>query len=55
MNDPGEPENRGAILEAHVGEGRYIYTTLALFRQVPGGVPGGLRLFVNLISAGLTP
>ncbi len=55
MNDPGEPENRGAILEAQLGEGRYIYTTLALFRQVPGGVPGGLRLFVNLISAGLTP
>ncbi len=55
MNDPGEPENRGAILEATVGEGRYIYTSLALFRQVPAGVPGGLRLFVNLLSAGLTP
>jgi hypothetical protein len=28
-----------------------VYTTLALFRQVPAGVPGGARLFVNLLSA----
>ncbi len=55
MNDPDEPVNRHAILEARLGRGRYIYTTLALFRQIPGGVPGGARLFVNLLSAGLTP
>lgn len=53
MNDPGEPENRGAILDATVGKGRYIYTSLSLFRQVPGGVPGGVRLLLNLVSAGL--
>ncbi|HVH38520.1 MAG TPA: PIG-L family deacetylase [Gemmatimonadaceae bacterium] len=52
MNDPGEPENRGAILEATVGKGRYIYTSLSLFRQIPGGIPGGVRLLVNMISAG---
>ena len=55
MNDPDEPENRGALLTATLGQGRYVYTTLSLFRQVPGGVPGGLRLLVNLLSAGLTP
>lgn len=55
MQDPGEPENRGAILEATVGRGRYVYTSLSLFRQVPAGVPGAARLLVNLISAGVTP
>ncbi|MDH5235266.1 MAG: LmbE family protein, partial [Gemmatimonadota bacterium] len=55
MHDPDEPENRGAILTATVGRGRYVYTSLSLFRQVPGGVPGGVRLLVNLLSAGLTP
>ena len=53
MNDPNEPENRGAILVAPVGEGVYIYTTLAFFRQLPAGVPGAARLFVNLLSAGI--
>lgn len=53
MQDPDEPEQRGAILDLAMGRGRYIYTTLSLFRQLPGGVPGGARLFVNLISSGL--
>ena len=51
MNDTGEPPNDGAILVAPLGRGTYVYTTLALFRQLPGGVPGGARLFVNLLSA----
>jgi hypothetical protein len=29
----------------------YIYTGIAFFRQIPDGVPGAFRLFVNLISA----
>jgi hypothetical protein len=53
MNDPGEAQNRGAILVAPLGQGRYVYTTLAFFRQLPAGVPGAARLFVNLLSAGL--
>jgi len=51
MNDTGEPANDGAILLAPLGKGTYVYTTLALFRQLPAGVPGGARLFVNLLSA----
>jgi hypothetical protein len=51
MHDPGEPENRGAILVAPLGKGAYVYTTLALFRQLPAGVPGGARIFLNLIGA----
>lgn len=55
MNDPEEPENRGAILETTLGKGRYVYTSLSLFRQVPAGVPGSMRVLVNLLSAGLVP
>lgn len=51
MNDPGESPNDGAILVAPLGKGTYVYTTLSLFRQLPAGVPGGARLFVNLLSA----
>ncbi|MFL5577022.1 MAG: PIG-L family deacetylase [Gemmatimonadaceae bacterium] len=50
-NDPGEPSNAAAILAAPVGKGTYVYTTLAFFRQLPAGVPGAARLFVNLLSA----
>lgn len=51
MNDPGEQPNRGALLVAPLGRGTYVYTTLAFFRQLPAGVPGAARLFVNLLSA----
>lgn len=50
MADPGGPEQRGALLVADVGKGRYVYTGLALFRQLPAGVPGGYRLFANLLA-----
>jgi LmbE family N-acetylglucosaminyl deacetylase len=51
MHDPGEPENRSAVLVAPLGKGAYVYTTLALFRQLPAGVPGGARIFLNLLAA----
>ena len=54
MNDPNEPENLGALLEAKVGKGRYVYVTLALFRQLPNGVPGAARILMNLINAAPT-
>lgn len=53
MHDPGEPENKGAVLITPLGKGTYVYTTLSLLRQIPGGIPGGPRLFVNLLSVGL--
>lgn len=52
--DPGERANRGALLVAAVGKGTFVYTTLSFFRQLPAGNPGAARLFVNLLSAGLT-
>jgi LmbE family N-acetylglucosaminyl deacetylase len=51
MNDPGEPELNGALVYTRYGKGTYIYTGLAFFRQLPEGVPGAYRLFVNLLSA----
>jgi len=51
MNDPGEPDQNGALVYARYGKGVYIYTGIAFFRQLPEGVPGAYRLFVNLLSA----
>lgn len=48
--DPGEPAQRGALLVANVGKGRYVYTGIAFFRQLPAGVPGAYRLFLNLLA-----
>lgn len=50
-SDPGEPERKGSLLVTHHGRGTFIYTGLAFFRQLPAGVPGAVRLFVNLVSA----
>lgn len=51
-NDPGQQPAKGGLLKAHYGKGTYIYTGYAFFRQLPEGVPGAIRLFVNLVSAG---
>jgi len=52
MSDPGEPASEGALLFAVSGKGSYVYTSLAFFRQLPAGVPGAIRLFVNLLAGG---
>jgi len=51
-HDPGEDEQKGGLLRAQYGKGTYIYTGYAFFRQLPVGVPGAVRLFVNLLSVG---
>ena len=52
MNDPGEKPLAGSLVIAQKGKGYFIYTGLAFFRQLPAGVPGAYRLFVNLLNAG---
>ncbi|HEX2093035.1 MAG TPA: PIG-L family deacetylase [Longimicrobiaceae bacterium] len=52
MADPGERPLRGGLLVAPYGEGTYVYTGLAFFRQLPEGVPGAWRLFANLLALG---
>jgi LmbE family N-acetylglucosaminyl deacetylase len=55
MADPGEEPTRGSLLVSDHGEGKYVYTGLAFFRQLPEGVPGAYRLLVNLLSLGRQP
>ncbi|HVR29142.1 MAG TPA: PIG-L family deacetylase [Thermoanaerobaculia bacterium] len=50
FTDPGMPPQDGGLLVAKVGQGTYVYTGLAFFRQLPAGVPGAFRLFVNLLA-----
>ena len=50
LADPGEEALRGGLLKASYGKGTYIFTGLSWFRELPEGVPGAIRIFVNLIS-----
>lgn len=50
MKDPGENEQDGSLIIADYGKGRFVYTGLVFFRELPAGVPGAYRLFANLIA-----
>jgi len=50
MNDANEDPSTGSLLVAKYGKGKYVYTSLAFFRELPAGVPGAYRLFVNLLA-----
>ncbi|UCF64590.1 MAG: PIG-L family deacetylase [bacterium] len=49
--DPGEQPKAGGILYCNYGRGIFIYSGLAFFRQLPAGVSGAYKLFVNMIAA----
>jgi LmbE family N-acetylglucosaminyl deacetylase len=53
--DPGAAPLRGGLLVSQVGRGTYVYTGLSFFRQLPAGVPGAYRLFLNLLDLRATP
>lgn len=50
MNDEGESAKKGSMIVTDYGRGRFVYSGISFFRQLPAGVPGAFRLFVNLIS-----
>jgi hypothetical protein len=50
MNDAGENPNKGSLIFTDYGKGRFVYTSLDFFRELPAGVPGAYRLFINLLS-----
>jgi len=50
MNDPNEDPNEGSLIIGKYGRGNFVYTGLVFFRELPAGVPGAFRLFVNLLS-----
>ncbi len=49
-NDPGEDPLTGALLTANYGKGKFVYTGLSFFRELPAGVPGAYRIFANLVA-----
>ena len=51
-NDPGEPESPGGLLYTKYGKGHFVYSGYSWFRQIPAGIPGAYRLFINLLSLG---
>ena len=51
-HDPNEKELKGGMLFTHYGKGVFIFSGYAWFRQLPSGVPGAYRIFINMISAG---
>lgn len=50
MQDPGENPTTGALIHTKSGKGNYVYTGISFFRQLPSGVPGAIKLFINLIE-----
>ncbi len=50
MKDPGESEQKGSLLIAGYGKGKFVYTGLVFFRELPAGVPGAYRLLANIIA-----
>ncbi len=50
MHDTNESSKTGSLLIGKYGKGKFVYTSLSFFRQLPAGVPGAYRLFVNLLT-----
>ncbi len=50
MRDAGESDQEGSLIYTDYGKGRFIYSSLVFFRELPAGVPGAYRLFANLIA-----
>lgn len=50
MKDTGEGASDGSLLIANYGKGKFVYTGLVFFRELPAGVPGAYRLFMNLLA-----
>ena len=50
MHDAGQSPQDGSLIYTDYGKGRFIYSGLVFFRELPAGVPGAYRLFANLIA-----
>jgi len=50
MHDKGEDALEGSTLVLNHGKGRFIYTGISLFRELPAGVPGAYALLINYIE-----
>lgn len=50
MNDANEKPSNGSLAIAPYGKGNFVYCSLAMFRQLPEGVIGAIKLMANLIA-----
>src|SRR5579871_896321 len=50
MHDAGEPEQTTSLIIGDYGKGKFVYTGLVFFRELPAGVPGAYRLLANIIA-----
>lgn len=50
MHDVNEKMHEGSLIVSNHGEGKFVYTSLSFFRQIPAGVPGAYRLLMNLLA-----
>jgi LmbE family N-acetylglucosaminyl deacetylase len=55
MNDPGEQQQNGSLVIADYGKGKFVYTGLVFFRQLPAGITGAYRLLANIIALNKQP
>jgi LmbE family N-acetylglucosaminyl deacetylase len=50
MHDINEAPAQGSLIYTDYGKGRFVYSGLVFFRELPAGVPGAYRLFANLLA-----
>lgn len=50
MGDANEKADDGSLIIGNYGKGKFVYTGLVFFRELPAGVPGAYRLFANLLA-----
>jgi LmbE family N-acetylglucosaminyl deacetylase len=50
MHDAGGPELQTSLIIGDYGKGKFVYTGLVFFRELPAGVPGAYRLLANIIA-----
>ncbi len=50
MNDRKEESHAGSLIIAKYGKGKFIYTGISFFRQLPANIEGATKLFLNLIA-----
>ncbi len=50
MHDANRDPSQGSLIYTDYGKGRFVYSSLVFFRELPAGVPGAYRLFANLIA-----
>ncbi len=50
MHDGSEPAQQGSLVVTDYGKGKFVYTGLVFFRELPAGVPGAFRLLANIIA-----